>query len=194
MTAPLTKKQLTRQRILKAAGATFRSSGFAGIGVDGVAKAAGVTSGALYAHFGSKDQLFEEALKAGLDEVIVAIPKFQQDNGPKWVEAFVSYYLGQPHRDDLSGGCAMTTLSPEVVRAAPTLHALYESKMARIAQLIATGLDGGSEEDRLVRAWAVLGTLIGGLTLARAVETQNLAGRIAAALSQTAMIAAGPAV
>lgn len=194
MAAPLTKKQLTRQRILKAASATFRSSGFAGIGVDGVAKAAGVTSGALYAHFGSKDRLFEEALKAGLDEVIVAIPKFQQDNGSKWVEAFVSYYLGQPHRDDLSGGCAMTTLSPEVVRAAPNLHILYESKMAKIAQLIAAGLDEGSEEDRLVRAWAVLGTLIGGLTLARAVETQNLAGRIAAALSQTAMIAAGPAI
>ncbi len=192
MVDPLTKKQLTRQRILEAASATFRQSGYAGIGVDGVAKEAGVTSGALYAHFGSKNGLFEEALKAGLDEVIEAIPQFRQDNGAQWIEAFVTYYLGQPHRDDLAGGCAMTTLSPEVVRAAPEIHALYESKMNKIAGLIAAGLAQGSEEEKLARAWSVLGTLIGGLTLARAVKTRKLAARIAAALSQAAVIVAGP--
>ncbi|MBV1934268.1 MAG: TetR/AcrR family transcriptional regulator [Parvibaculaceae bacterium] len=193
MVEPLTKKQLTRQRILNAAGATFRQSGFTGIGVDGVAKEAGVTSGALYAHFGSKNGLFEEALKAGLDEVIEAIPQFRQDSGAQWIEAFVTYYLGQAHRDDLAGGCAMTTLSPEVVRAAPEIHALYESKMNKIAGLIATGLAQGSEEEKLARAWSVLGALIGGLTLARAVKTRKLSGRIAAALSQTAVMIAGPA-
>lgn len=192
MAEPLTKKQLTRQRILNAAGATFRQNGFAGIGVDGMAKEAGVTSGALYAHFGSKNGLFEEALKAGLDEVIAAIPQFQQDNGAQWIEAFVTYYLGQPHRGDLAGGCAMTTLSPEVVRAAPEIHALYESKMNKIAGLIAAGLAQGFEEEKLARAWSVLGTLIGGLTLARAVKTRKLSGRIAAALSQAAVMVAGP--
>ena len=71
------QKEKTRQKMLEAAGRGFRKYGYAGIGVDGLAKAAGVTSGAFYSHFGSKDGAFEVALIAGLDEVIEGIPKFQ---------------------------------------------------------------------------------------------------------------------
>jgi TetR/AcrR family transcriptional repressor of nem operon len=83
MTRPPTKKEQTRARILDAASQSFRSSGYAGTGVDGVAKAAGVTSGAFYAHFGSKDGAFAAALATGMDEVIEAIPKFQTER-PGW--------------------------------------------------------------------------------------------------------------
>ena len=50
--ATLNKKQETRKRIINAASRGFRSNGYAGIGVDGIAKEAGVTSGAFYAHLG----------------------------------------------------------------------------------------------------------------------------------------------
>lgn len=187
------RKEETRRRMLSAATRSFRSHGFAGIGVDGIARAAGVTSGAFYAHFGSKDQAFEAALAAGLDEVIDAIPTFRKDFGSGWVRAFADYYLGKAHRDDLASGCAMTTLSPEVARAVPEVHAAYETKMARIADLVSNGLDGGSEEERRARAWAMLGLLIGGLTVARAVESADLAEEIAAAIRQAAVNAAGRA-
>lgn len=186
-----TKKQQTRERMLDAASQCFRSNGYAGIGVDGIAKAAGVTSGAFYAHFGSKDGAFDAALAAGLDEVIEAIPKYQQEFGSDWLRAFTDYYLGKAHRDDLAGGCAMTTLSPEVVRAEPGVHAAYEEKMSRIADLIANGLAGGSDDDRRTRAWAMLGTLIGGLTVARAVKKRKTAEEIAASIRAAAVAAAG---
>lgn len=186
-----TKKQQTRERMLDAAGRCFRSSGYAGIGVDGIAKAAGVTSGAFYAHFGSKDGAFGAALAAGLDEVIAAIPKYQQEFGSGWVQAFADYYLGKAHRDDLACGCAMTTLSPEVVRAEPDVHAAYEAKMSRIVDLVADGLAGGSGEDRRARAWTMLGTLIGGLTLARAVKKRKVAEEIASSTRAAAVAAAG---
>ena len=192
MPEKLTKREQTRVRILAAAGREFRSNGYAGIGVDGVAKAAGVTSGAFYAHFGSKDGAFVAALKAGLDEVIEAVPVFQKENGPDWVQAFADYYLGGPHREDLASGCAMTTLSPEVVRASPDLHTVYEEKMNRIAGLIAQGLAGGSKQDRTARAWAMLSTLIGGLTVSRAVHDNATAEAIASAVRAAAVIAAGP--
>jgi len=186
-----TKKQLTHQRMLDAAGRSFRSNGFAGIGVDGIAKSAGVTSGAFYAHFGSKDGAFEAALKAGLDEVIAAIPVFRLEQGKKWVVAFANYYLGKAHRDDLACGCAMTTLSPEVVRADAKLHAIYEGKMQQIVNLIADGLAGGSADERRARAWAMLSILIGGLTTARAVESITLAEEIAASARAAAVSIAG---
>jgi TetR/AcrR family transcriptional regulator, transcriptional repressor for nem operon len=185
------KREKTHQRMVDAAGRSFKSKGYAGIGVDGIAKAAGVTSGAFYAHFGSKDAAFVAALAHGLDEVIAGIPEFQREHGANWVSAFADYYLGKPHRADLSGGCAMTTLSPEVVRAQPGVRSAYEAKMTHIAALIASGLKSKSKTEALGRAWAMLGVLIGGLTIARAVENTKLATRIAHAIRNAAIEAAG---
>ncbi len=187
----LTKKQRTHQRMLDAASQSFRSKGYAGIGVDGIAKAAGATSGAFYAHFGSKDGAFDAALKTGLHEVIEGIPLYRQKHGQDWVNAFAAYYLGQAHQKDLACGCAMTTLSPEIARASAELHAVYEDKMQIIAGLIADGLANGSKDERLGRAWAMLGALIGGLTLARAVQSPDMANTIAQSSIRTAIDAAG---
>ena len=185
------RKEETRQRMLSAASRSFRAHGFAGIGVDGIAKAAGVTSGAFYAHFGSKDAAFGAALDIGLDEVIETLPRFQRDAGSQWVQAFADYYLGRAHREDLACGCPMTTLSPEVVRAGPETHAAYQAKMTKIADLVADGLAGGTGEERRARAWAVLGVLIGGLTIARAVKTRKVAEEIGSSIRAAAASAAG---
>ena len=67
------KKEETRARILAGAGRTFRSQGYGGAGVDGVAKAAGVTSGAFYAHFKSKAEAFREAVVVGMQDLEGAI-------------------------------------------------------------------------------------------------------------------------
>ncbi|MEA3274459.1 MAG: TetR/AcrR family transcriptional regulator [Pseudomonadota bacterium] len=185
------QKEETRRKMLEAAGRSFRRYGYSGIGVDGLAKAAGVTSGAFYSHFGSKDAAFDAALAAGLDEVIEAVPKFQSEHGADWVEAFAQYYLGKPHRSDLACGCAMATLTPEVIRSGPEVHAAFEKKMTLIADLVAHGLAGGSDEDRRARAWAMLGVLIGGLTVARAMKSGKAADEVAEAVQAAAIKAAG---
>ena len=191
MEQTLTKKEQTRNRILDAAGQGFRSQGYAGIGVDGIAKAAGVTSGAFYAHFGSKDAAFQEALIAGLGEVIEEMPKFQRKSGLSWVTDFADYYLGRPHRDDLACGCAMTTLTPEMARASKELRKIYELKMGEIADIFAEGLADGSKTNRLGRAWAMLAVLTGGLNITRAVDTPDLANYIADSLKKTVVQIAG---
>lgn len=189
----MTKKQQTSARILTAASEGFRKNGYAGIGVDGIAKAAGVTSGAFYAHFGSKNGTFCAALIAGLDEVIESIPQFQKQHGLNWVQAFTEYYLSTAHRADMSGGCAMAALSPEVVRMQPDIHVIYEQKMTEITNLITYGLAGETQKDKQNRAWAMLGILIGGLTLARAVQSPKIANQIAGSIQSAAITAAGQA-
>ena len=193
MTHTLTKKELTHKRMLDAANRSFKKNGYAGIGVDSIAKAAGVTSGAFYAHFGSKDKAFCAALSAGLDDVIEGIPVFQEDYGEKWVEAFADYYLGKAHRDDLSCGCAMTTMTPEVVRSGTEQHVIYEDKMTKIIKLITLGLRGTSQKDRETRAWSMLATLIGGLNMARAMNSSDSAENIADAVKIAACTIAGQA-
>ncbi|MFT6461962.1 MAG: AcrR family transcriptional regulator [Maricaulis maris] len=187
------QKEATRRRMLDAAGRTFREHGFDGIGVDGIAKQAEATSGAFYAHFGSKSGAFDAALDAGLDEVIERLPEFRATHGVGWVQAFADYYLGRAHRDDRACGCAMTALSPDVVRAGPETRARYEANMQRIADIISDGLAGDQVEDRQARAWAMLSALIGGLTLARAVADQKTADNIAGSAHAAALAAAGPA-
>ena len=183
------QKEKTRKRMLEAAGKSFREHGFDGVGVDGIASAAGATSGAFYAHFGSKGGAFKAALEQGLDEVLERLPEFYVDHGNEWPQVFADYYLGAEHREDLACGCAMTALSPDVTRSNSELKALYQEKMERVAALIASFLAFGSESERADRAWAFLSALIGGLVISRAVESAGTADRIAAATKEAAISA-----
>lgn len=47
-------KEEKRKELLKATGRKVKVNGFAATGVDALAQAAGMTSGAFYSHFGSK--------------------------------------------------------------------------------------------------------------------------------------------
>jgi AcrR family transcriptional regulator len=179
--------------MIDASGRGFRQYGYSGIGVDGLAKEAGVTSGAFYAHFGSKEAAFTVALEAGLEEVIEGIPKLQKDQGADWVRGFAEYYLGKKHLADLACGCAMATLTQEVARSGPKAQIAFEKQMIRVANLVSRGLAGGTEEDRQSRAWAMLGVLIGGINIARAMKNRKIANEVANSIVDAAVKAAGRA-
>ncbi len=185
------EKEETRRKIVEATSRGFRKYGYDGIGVDGLAKAAGVTSGAFYSHLGSKGGAFNIALEVGLDEVIDTLPKVQSENGTDWVKEFAEYYLGKTHRNDLECGCAMATLTSEVVRSDVEIHNLYEKKMTIIVDLVARGLAGNSEQDRRARAWSMLGVLIGGINVVRALKSAKLSEEVAGSIKQAAVKAAG---
>ncbi len=177
--------------MVEGVGRGFRDRGFAASGVDALAKEAGVTSGAFYAHFKSKAVAFEAALEAGLDEVIRTIPQFQRESGKEWTQAFTDYYLGKKHRDNLAGGCTMAALSSDVVRAAPKARILYEAKMQNIAEVMATGLAGGTHDERVARSWSMLSVLIGGITMSRAMRSAKAWTVVAESTAVAAVRAAG---
>lgn len=182
------KSEITKTKLLKSSGRAFRREGYAGIGVDSIAKDAGVTSGAFYAHLKSKNDAFRLALVAGLEEVLAALPEYREAHGRQWPAAFADYYLGHDHRLDLECGCAMTSLTPDVVRADPEVQSEYAALMDRIVKEIGAHLpvDGPAHEQETM-AWAFLSTLIGGLTLARAVGTGPAASEIERASKSAAL-------
>lgn len=180
-----------RQKVTEAVSRGFRKHGYAGIGVDALAKGAGVTSGAFYSHFGSKSGAFEVALTIGLDAVIESLPKFQSEYGADWLKVFVDYYLGKAHREDLECGCAMASLTPEVIRAGAEIHATFEKKMSVIVDLVARGLDATDASSGRARAWAMLGVLIGGLNIARAMNSAVAVDELVEVMKAAAIHAAG---
>lgn len=185
-------KEETRRRMVEAVSRGFRKHGYAGIGVDRLAKDSGVTSGAFYAHFGSKNGAFEVALKRGFDEVIERLPQLQSEQGGRWVEAFADYYLGKSHREDRECGCAMAALTPEVVRSEPASRAAFETKMDTIVGCVAEGLEGNDLADTRARAWAMLGILIGGLNIVRSLNSEAAIQEAVAAIKRAAIAVAGP--
>ena len=104
-------KAETRQRILKAVGRGFRKSGFGGIGVDGLAKFADLTSGAFYSNFKSKTEAFHAALRLGLADGRLGVEAQHKEHGAIRVEAFAERYFSQFVDCDLADGCALPMAS-----------------------------------------------------------------------------------
>jgi AcrR family transcriptional regulator len=173
------QKEETRRRILAAAGRGFRRGGFGGIGVDGLAKEAGLTSGAFYAHFPSKAAAFQEASATAVTEVNEAVKGLQADQPDVWWEVFVRFYLGPKRRCDLAESCGMQSLAPEVARADEASKAGFQAALMRLAQTVVAGPPAPHAPRDLDAALAALATLVGAVTLARAVPDPRVAEQIA---------------
>jgi AcrR family transcriptional regulator len=174
------EREATHARLLKAAGRAFRLYGYGGAGVDAVAKEAGVTSGAFYAHFGSKLDLFRSALAAGLAELHAGIELARRRHGARWLQRFAGWYLGAERRRDLAGSCALPSLSLEAARSDEATRAAYTAELRALIASVQAGLAGPRREGDAI---AVLALLCGGMVMAHAVDDERLAARIAKGVS-----------
>lgn len=180
-------KEETRARMIAAAGRGFRRKGFGGIGVDGLAKEADVTSGAFYGHFPSKDAAFKEAVASGIEELRAGVETFQTTHGDDWAEAFIDFYLGEKRTCELGESCALQNLSPEVARSDSDIRAVYQAGMVKVVEQVAKGLQEGSLAERRKRAWALLSILSGSVTIARAVGDGDVAIQITKSIKASAL-------
>lgn len=180
-------KEEARARMVAAAGRGFRRQGFGGIGVDGLAKEAEVTSGAFYGHFSSKGEAFEAALVEGLEELRQGVEGLRAQHGVKWAVAFVDFYLGQKRVCELGSSCALQSLTSEVQRADVGIRTVFEAKIEGVVNAVADGLPGRIAKERRARAWALLSILSGGVTMARAVADKDVSAAIASACRAAAL-------
>jgi AcrR family transcriptional regulator len=179
---PHGKKEESRARILAGASQAFRRLGFGGAGVDGLAKASGVTSGAFYAHFESKADAFQQAVVTGMRDLAGAIRQLREDAGRKWTERFIDFYLGERRTCDIGETCALQSLTGEVERASDATRDAYAEELEAVIDAAADGLEGPSRDARRKEAIALLAMLAGGVSLARAVRDPHLSKEIAGAI------------
>jgi TetR/AcrR family transcriptional repressor of nem operon len=99
----------TRAEILGHAGRLFRLRGYAGTNIDDVMLAAGLTRGAFYAHFTSKDDLFTEAVIAG-----TGLRTRLRGAQPA---AVLKAYLDKAELVASAPGCVLAALSSDIARA-----------------------------------------------------------------------------
>ncbi|MCU7872920.1 MAG: TetR/AcrR family transcriptional regulator [Candidatus Thiodiazotropha sp. (ex Lucinoma borealis)] len=175
-------KLATHIKILEAIHRGFRRQGFEGAGIDGLAKDAGVTSGAFYKHFNSKADAFRESVSLGVVEFRAAVEHFQKEHGDAWLDEFAKFYLGEKRCSELGDSCGLQSLTPEVARSDLTTRSIFQSELLKAAKSFSAGLPLIAEQQGTNRAWATIALLVGGVTLARAVEDPLLADEIADAV------------
>lgn len=156
-----------RARLADAVGRGFRTGGFGGAGVDALAKGAGLTSGAFYAHFESKADAFRLAVADGLSFLRGGIAEFQTRYGSGWRDPFIDFYLGERMDVGLDEACALPSFSADVARADAATRAVYQGELARLADVVAQGFRGAHARQR---ALALLAILTGAADMARAVK------------------------
>ena len=182
------KAEASRFRILDAASKSFRTGGYGGIGVDGLVKGAGLTSGAFYFHFRSKLDAFIAALHYSLDDLVRTIQSLQEDKGSNWLAAWIDYYLGFKRTCSLEEGCSFPTLTPEVERVGANAQEAYEQELERLIYAVTQGLPSQHGKRRRENSIAMLAMLSGGVNMARAVKDAKLSEEIAGAVRKAAIV------
>ena len=169
-------KQATRQRILEAAGRRFKQDGIDGSGVAAVMSDAGLTNGAFYAHFESKEDLVANVLA---DQLRAQRQSFDdQPSDRAGLEAFVRSYLSPEHRDQFADGCPSAALLDEIARRATDTRDVFTEEVMGVVDDIASRLDPTDVEAGRVDALTVFGLMVGTLQLARTLTDRQLSDRL----------------
>lgn len=167
-------KDETRARILNAAAKEFRSHGYANATVPGIMKAAGLTVGGFYKHFDSKAALFVEAFCDAFRRSAERSGRLREAiSGRDYLAAVADNYLTLAHRDNVRGGCVMAALASELPRADTDARRAYEAVLIPHIDQLAEAFEGDRE-----RAIAFQSLLVGGLSLARGIATEEAAEEI----------------
>jgi AcrR family transcriptional regulator len=186
------KKEETRERIVRAAARAIRKHGYEGVGVADVMKEAGLTHGGFYAHFESRDALLaaaaeQEGVESNehLSRAIAAAKPGQE------LMALVDAYLSDGHVAVPEQGCAIAAAGSEVPRQQADVRRVASRRIKDIIGLIERQLPEWGKRAAHDKAMAIAATLVGSVVLARAVDDAQLSRSIRKAARELIRGAAG---
>ena len=186
------KKEQTRERILRAAARAIRKRGYEGVGVADVMKEAGLTHGGFYAHFDSRDALLAAAAdQAGAESIENLTRAIAAAKPGQELAALVDTYLSDWHVAAPEQGCAIAAAGSEVPRQQAEVRRVASRRIKDLIGLIERQLPEWGRSAAHDKAMGVAATLVGALVLARAVEDERLSNRIRKAARELVRAVAG---
>ncbi|MBW8836984.1 MAG: TetR/AcrR family transcriptional regulator [Burkholderia sp.] len=169
----------TRQHILNTASQAFRKHGIDSISLADIMAEAGLTHGGFYRHFGSKEQLVEEASSTSLLELIHLFRSVAAEkDAPRGLKAIASVYLSKDHRDNAAEGCPLAALAAEIGRSERGTRKAMTEGFRKLVDVVAEQLAPLPSETAKRRALAALSMMVGALTLSRMVSDPELSDAI----------------
>lgn len=187
-------KEASHERIVGAAARAIRRSGYNGTGVADIMKEAGLTHGAFYAHFESRDAMLAEAAdfagaqsNAAAAKIISATPPDQA------LRALLETYLSKAHLEAIETGCPISALGSEMPRQSPEVRRVATLRIMEMIDLVARQFPDWGQPSAHERALVTVATMVGTLILARAVNDPALSDELCnASLRSLALPATTP--
>lgn len=168
-------KEASHERIVSVAARAIRRSGYDGTGVADIMKEAGLTHGAFYAHFTSREAMLAEAANRACAEsaavaanVVASVPAEQA------LASMLRAYLSREHLEHAERGCPLAALGSETPRQAPEVRRATTRHVKEMIDLVARQSPDWGQPGAHERALVTVATMVGTLLLARAVDEPAL--------------------
>ncbi|MEP6503364.1 MAG: TetR/AcrR family transcriptional regulator [Betaproteobacteria bacterium] len=175
-------KEESHERIVSAAARAIRRSGYDGTGVADIMKEAGLTHGAFYAHFASREAMLAEAANRACAEAAAATAHVVAEVPPEQaLTSLLQAYLSPQHLAQVELGCPLAALGSETPRQAPEVRRVTTRHIKAMIDLVARQSPDWGQPGAHERALATVATMVGTLLLARAVDEPALSNSLCAA-------------
>ena len=172
-------KEASHERIVSAAARAIRRSGYAGTGVADIMKEAGLTHGAFYAHFPSREAMLAEAAGRACAESAAVVADVVAGAPPEQALAtMLRAYLSREHLEQVEIGCPLAALGSETARQAPEVRRVTTRHIKAMIDLVARQSPDWGQPGAHERALVTIATMVGTLLLARAVDEPALSDRL----------------
>ncbi|SMF51270.1 transcriptional regulator, TetR family [Tistlia consotensis] len=164
-----------RQAVINVASRLFREHGFDGIGLKDLMKGAGLTQGAFYKQFASKEDLAAQASRRALESATSRWAAAAAANPDDPLGAVIAFYLSPEHREEKMDGCPIVALGSDAARQSADVKASFEAGIKahlEVLDRLIAGTDGKAPKGK---AMAIASTMVGAMTLSRIVSDPDLA-------------------
>jgi TetR/AcrR family transcriptional repressor of nem operon len=172
---PKEHKSRTRRRILDAAAGAFRARGVSGVRVDEIMADAGLTHGAFYAHFPSKEDLLAEAVEYAAAGTIELLSQALEAAAPEdRLSAVIDAYLSSGHAAHPERGCPVAALASELARSGKKIRARLARALTRRIEWMRC-LMTPEQRETLSDAQLIgaMSCMVGGVILARSAPAKE---------------------
>ena len=168
-------KDATHERIVAVAARAIRRSGYDGTGVADIMKEAGLTHGAFYAHFTSREAMLAEAAgRACAESAAAAADVVARVPSDMALASMLGTYLSREHCEHVDIGCPLAALGSETSRQAPEVRRVATRHIKEMIDLVARQSPEWGQPSAHERAMVTIATMVGALLLSRAVDEPNL--------------------
>src|SRR5215207_2359262 len=163
-----------RETVINVASRLFREHGFDGIGRKDLMEGAGLTQGAFYKQFASKDDLATQASRRALESAFRRWSAAGAANPQDPLGAVIAFYLSMEHRAERMDGCPIVALGSDAARQGVDVKASFEAGIKEYLEILGRWSGEADGEESSGKAMAILSTMVGAVVLSRAVNDERL--------------------
>jgi TetR/AcrR family transcriptional repressor of nem operon len=151
-------------------------------------KSAGLTQGAFYKQFASKEDLAKQASKRALESATERWSAAAVKTPGDPLGAVVSFYLSMGHRAQKMDGCPIVALGSDAARQGSEVRASFETGIMSHLEMLSQWLADTGDEEASSRAMAILSTMVGAVVLSRAVNDRQLSKQLLQAAAKSVLV------